>query len=229
MNKEIAITARLAEEDYLILKEINSNVSNAIRILISTYYDSTYEDYTSNLSPELTFELANQLYNYCEETGEITCKVDFNNYKIGDKITILNKSGYKTVSYNRKSIPAHRLAWLMKEGYWPEYQIDHINRIKGDNRWCNLRHITPSCNIRNTGLSKANTSSVKGITMNNKLNKWVAFIGFGNSSVYLGMFSDFTEAVAHRFAAEQCLEWQTCDTASTASMYIKNYVLEVTK
>jgi len=37
---------------------------------------------------------------------------------------------------------------------------------------------------------------------------------------YLGRFSDFIEAVAHRLAAEQCLNWGNCDCASSSYRFM---------
>jgi hypothetical protein len=44
---------------------------------------------------------------------------------------------------------AHRLAWLWWFGEWPEGGLDHINRIRNDNRIDNLREATRSENQRN--------------------------------------------------------------------------------
>lgn len=49
------------------------------------------------------------------------------------------------------NIPAHRAAWFLSYGYWPEYFIDHINQKKDDNRLVNLREATPSQNLMNKG------------------------------------------------------------------------------
>ena len=52
------------------------------------------------------------------------------------------------VDYN---IPAHRAAWFLSYGYWPENFIDHINQQKDDNRLVNLREATPAQNLMNKG------------------------------------------------------------------------------
>lgn len=43
---------------------------------------------------------------------------------------------------------AHRLIFFLREGYLPE-NVDHINGIRDDNRWCNLRQATNSSNQLN--------------------------------------------------------------------------------
>jgi len=56
----------------------------------------------------------------------------------------LIKIGYIIIKINRKDYQAHRLAWLYEYGNFPKQTIDHINRIKTDNRICNLRDVSQS-------------------------------------------------------------------------------------
>ena len=44
------------------------------------------------------------------------------------------------------------------------------------------------------------------------------------SIYHLGIFTDFTEAVAHRLSSEQCLNWSNCDSFSPAFKHIQNYL-----
>lgn len=71
---------------------------------------------------------------------------------------------------------AHRLAWLYIHGYFPEYGIDHKDRVTYHNWIDNLREATQQCNMRNTANSKNNTSGIKGVSFNKKRNKWSAYI-----------------------------------------------------
>jgi hypothetical protein len=65
------------------------------------------------------------------------------------EIGIRHNLGYLCVSVNGRKHLAHRVAWLMTHGEWPEHQIDHINHCKTDNRLCNLRHVTNKENHMN--------------------------------------------------------------------------------
>jgi hypothetical protein len=83
-----------------------------------------------------------------------------------------NKKGYVvfTLHYNgeRIQVKAHRAVWIAKYGLPCPEIIDHINRIKDDNRVINLRDASPRLNSNNR-------RSYKGV--NNpasKINKKIA-------------------------------------------------------
>jgi HNH endonuclease len=51
----------------------------------------------------------------------------------------INSDGYRVIEIDETEYFAHDLAWLWMTGEFPKGQIEHINGIKDDNRWCNLR------------------------------------------------------------------------------------------
>lgn len=69
--------------------------------------------------------------------------------KAGSKAGYLHKTGYVNISIKGKKYRAHRLIYLYHFGHIPS-QIDHINRIKDDNRIENLRPSDSSKNQMNT-------------------------------------------------------------------------------
>ena len=72
--------------------------------------------------------------------------------------------------------------------------IDHINRIKTDNRLINLQVITQSENIRKA-IDKSNTYSVYfGVYKGNRDGKWRARIKINNEQISLGQKDDEYEA-----------------------------------
>ena len=85
-----------------------------------------------------------------------------------------HKLGYMLISLNGgKTKLIHR---LVAEHYIPnpenKNEVDHINRIRQDNRVENLRWATRQENIENTGLSMKNTSGHKYIGWVKERNKW---------------------------------------------------------
>jgi len=89
-----------------------------------------------------------EILEYNPNTGVFTRK-DLKNKIIGTP----DKDGYLKVVIKFKDYRLHRLAWFLSYGEWPKNQIDHINRIKDDNRLCNLREATPSENLANRVLN----------------------------------------------------------------------------
>ena len=80
--------------------------------------------------------------------------------------------------------------------------LHHVNRNKLDNRRCNLRLVTPQQNQFNQGLSKNNTSSVKGVYYNKKCKKWCCQITVNRKCIYSKLFESFEEAVEQRIILE---------------------------
>ena len=62
--------------------------------------------------------------------------------------TINHPANFVVITFNRKQYKAHRLAWMLVTGKWPEQKIQHINGDHADNRWSNLREVTHSQIIR---------------------------------------------------------------------------------
>lgn len=168
----------------------------------------------------LTQARVKKLFIYREDGCLIRRSPANNQTRIGDVIGSCNSSKRLTTKVDGRSYLVHRLVWLWHYGYLPEHCVDHIDRDFLNNRIANLREATQSCNMRNTTLSKHNTSGVKGVYAVG-LGKYRVQINSKGKHVFLGRHTDFTEAVAHRLAAEQCLNWEGCDSRSPAYQYIK--------
>lgn len=82
----------------------------------------------------------------------------------------------------------------MVSGEWSKLQIDHINGVKTDNRWVNLREATHSQNQCNIALQKNNTSGFKGVNYDRRRDKWIAWLGIAGQSLYLGGYDTKEEA-----------------------------------
>ena len=72
--------------------------------------------------------------------------------------------------------------------------VDHINNIRTDNRVENLRMATCAENIRNSQVSKKNTSGFKGVSFSNSRNKWIAQITINRKVKHIGSFENIEDA-----------------------------------
>ena len=83
---------------------------------------------------QLTQERLKELLHYDPETGYFTWKISPNNaVKVGS-VAGTSMNNYIRIIIDHKAYLAHRLAFLYMEGYFPEHEVDHINRIRDDNR-----------------------------------------------------------------------------------------------
>lgn len=144
--------------------------------------------------------------------------------RLGSVVGWKNKDGYLFTRVEGKLYRNHRLIWLYHHGYLPENGIDHIDRDTSNNSVDNLREASKTCNMRNSDNSVANTSGVKGVAWGNREEKWRAYMTINHKHLYIGCFSDFTEAVCHRLAAEQCVGWSGCNSSSPAFQYMQRYI-----
>ena len=142
-----------------------------------------------------------ELLSYDEKTGVFTWIKKRQNVVVGRVAGHIDRLGYERITISGKIYLSHRLAWLYVHGYLPEKEIDHINRIRNDNRIANLREATSQLNSLNTGMYKNNTSGSKGIYFNKKAKKWQAQILIDGKREYLGLYDDVKRAdIAYRIA-----------------------------
>lgn len=161
----------------------------------------------------LTGTMIRELIFYDPETGKVYwkerdvkfCKNEadqktFNKTYAGKEIISLDGKGYYRISVLSNRYSLHRIIHLYMTGEWPEV-IDHINGIKTDNRWCNLRNVTQSVNRRNISLPSDNTSGVIGVWKREN-NKWAAEIYVDKVKHSLGTYDTKEEAALARKIAE---------------------------
>ena len=169
----------------------------------------------------LTQEEVRKQLDYNPETGELRWKERKKGRRVGEVVGSTNGAGYSRTCINKKLYYTHRLVWLWVYGYFPENDIDHIDRDKLNNRLSNLREVSRTCNLRNSGMGSNNKSGVTGVCWYAGYGKWESYITAANKKKRFGYHEDLTEAVAHRLAAEQCLDWAGCDSNSSAYQYMK--------
>lgn len=150
----------------------------------------------------LTAERLRELLHYDAETGVFTRAVHWNNPKlVGTVAGSTRRTGYIDIKVCCRKFAAHRLAFLYMVGHWPPHDVDHINGVRGDNRWCNLRLATRAENSRNRRVSPLKKSALpKGITVNN--GRFRARIFRDGSMIQLGYFPSIEAAEAAYKVAE---------------------------
>ena len=119
------------------------------------------------------------------------------------KVCIDKNAGYGQLELHNegqsRSVLVHRLVAIHYISN-PENKpyVDHINRIRCDNRVENLRWVTASENMNNVSLSKRNTSGHKYIYFNKKNNKW-QFRKVTKGRVITRLFDTKIKAVCFKF------------------------------
>ena len=174
---------------------------------------------------KLTYEELHRVLDYNPLTGILKWKIrPACCIHIGDIAGCSDSNGYIIIHFRGYSYKAHRLAWFHYYGYMPENIIDHRDRIEYHNWILNLREVSQQCNVRNIGNYKHNTSGVKGVYWLKNDKKWRANLTVKGKAKVLGQFKTFDEAVCHRLAGEQCVDWSNCDSSSPAYQYVKNNI-----
>jgi hypothetical protein len=150
----------------------------------------------------LTAEYVRSILDYDPETGVFTWRERSNmrkewNTRYAGKIAgSVNSDGYWQIVIDDNTYKGQRLAWLYMTGEWPKRHTDHIDGIRLNNSFSNLREATPSENLRNRGRPSNNTSGHKGVTWERSTGKWKARIKTHGKVVLLGRFVRIEDAAA---------------------------------
>jgi hypothetical protein len=167
---------------------------------------------------EISPEILREILSYDPETGILTWKArkpemfrecsnaihqcNAWNAKYAETLAdTQDGQGYVRVSIFDVKMRAHRAAWAIYYGKFPNNFIDHINGIRSDNRIVNLRDVPKILNSRNMKLAKNNTSGSVGVTWNKASEKWEAKIHVNGKTKYLGVFLNKDDAISARLLA----------------------------
>jgi hypothetical protein len=108
----------------------------------------------------------------------------------------LKPDGYMRIKVDGFPYSSHRLAFLYVTGAWPQFEVDHINGDRADNRWENLRDVTANTNQQNVrGARCTSRTGVLGVSRVTKGQGYLARISLGGKRVHLGCFP--TQEAAH--------------------------------
>ena len=173
----------------------------------------------------MTQQLVKDLFFYNQEEGVLYWRCNRKGHNVSGKpVGYKGSNGYLKTTINQQHIQNHQIIFLYCNGYLPENFIDHIDRDRSNNKIENLREVTHQCNLRNSKLNKNNKSGVKGVFKDGKYNSWIAQLQVDKKTIRVYKGDCFIEAVAHRLAAEQSLNWSGCDSTSPAFLFMGEYV-----
>ena len=155
--------------------------------------------------PIITRDELQQLVSFDKHTGVFHWKVSVRSRggltRIGNPVGHVGLTGYVRIILRGREYSAHRLAWFYVHGTWPQYDIDHRNGVRHDNRISNLRDVTDNVNQQNRQGAASNCQSgligawpaSNGDTKKSK--PWRSAIKVGDTIVFLGYFD--TAELAH--------------------------------
>jgi hypothetical protein len=135
---------------------------------------------------------------YDAETGEFIRLTSFHQSPIGSVAGTVLATGYRVIRACGSRFLAHRLAWFYVYGEWP-IELDHINRDKDDNRLINLREVSRSGNMVNSGGWSNSTLGIKNISRKRK--SFHVQVFRDGETIYRETFACLGQAVKARDAA----------------------------
>lgn len=119
---------------------------------------------------KLTKQRVLELLTYDPESGKFYWKQPGRGRVVGKLQGGKTSHGYLRVTIDGIEYRQHRLVWLVETGSFPENFIDHIDRVRDNNIFSNLREVTHQENNRNRS---DNTSGYVGVSFNTLEQKWV--------------------------------------------------------
>lgn len=138
-----------------------------------------------------------ELLNYSTDTGIFTWRIRRGGVaRVGQIAGSDNGEGYLRIRIDGTKQLSHRLAWLYVHGVWPEYDIDHINGVRSDNKISNLRCATRSENAQNQSSEhrKKNGIGLIGVSLHKATKKFQASIKIKGKQYHLGLFKTPNDA-----------------------------------
>jgi hypothetical protein len=150
-------------------------------------------------------EILRHLFDYDHSTGNLLWKNPAlrSAPKPGSIAGTILNHGYRQIKIQKQVYLAHRLVWTWVYGEDPgEYQIDHIDRNKLNNRIENLRKVTHLGNLRNQGAHPRNKLGIRGISKHG--NRFAAFVRYEGRDIRKSFFT-LEEAIEFKSQLEHKL------------------------
>lgn len=164
-----------------------------------------------------------EVLSYDPKTGKITWRHDrvgangSIRARAGEEAGHIHTSGYRYISINGWRGLAHRIAWALHYGVWPERDLDHKNEIRSANWIDNLRPATRSENMMNRGPTKRNKLKAKGVELT-RSGRYAVKIWKDYKRHHVGTFDSLTDAAAAYDAEAKRLHGEFATPNSTAAL-----------
>lgn len=151
--------------------------------------------------PDISTDLLRALLHYDPATGAVMWAPASGRQGYAGTKT---KFGYMRLEWRFGRTAMHRVIWKYMTGMWPCDFVDHINGVRDDNRWCNLREADTRLNAVNCRLPKTNTSGYRGVCRARcKSKPWRAQVWVDGKRKAVGNFATPEEAHAAYVAVAQ--------------------------
>ena len=136
------------------------------------------------------------LLHYCPDTGVFTRRTTINRHVLAGSVCMtIDSYDYIKIRVDGFRVRAHRLAFLYMLGYLPA-EVDHVNGVRSDNSWANLRACTRSENQQNRcDARKDNGCGFIGVSFNSADGTYRARLQVNGVRTHLGHFP--TAELAH--------------------------------
>jgi hypothetical protein len=147
-----------------------------------------------------------ELFSYEPESGALCWRVDRGQRaRKGEAAGSVSQQGYRVVGFDGlRNVFAHRIAWAMQTGAWPDKEIDHIDGDRTNNAWANLRLATTAQNHQNMRRARSdNKAGLLGVSPRGS--RFRAQIQVGGKKRWLGEFDTPEEAANAYIAAKRQL------------------------
>lgn len=135
-----------------------------------------------------------QVLGYDPVAGVLTWRVGVKGLPVEKHVVkCKNKGGYVVVMVDRVLLRAHRVAWAIHHGRWPDGVIDHLNGDRSDNALCNLRDVTRTLNAQNLRAArKTNKVGILGVIQRD--GRFLARVSANGKTINLGRHNTADEA-----------------------------------
>ena len=143
---------------------------------------------------KLTIELIYKYLSYDSKTGNLYQNKKRPKVQVGSIAGCVTPTGYRYIQLEGIKYPAHHIVWLIEKGSLPQKVLDHIDGNRLNNHITNLREATVKQNCENRKAQRNNKTGYKGVSFNNRLQKYVAQIQHNYQPIYIGIYKTAYEA-----------------------------------